>query len=81
MALPIVVNDSGNAPVQGGLSVWGQLGTTGSALSPGARWMGAVAGAAPTVGTFSVGDWVIDYVTPAILVCTVAGTPGTWQPV
>ena len=42
------------------------------------RWVGAVtAVAAPTSGTWGVGDWAVD---PAgnVWICTSAGTPGTW---
>ena len=42
------------------------------------RYAGATASGAPTTGTFAVGDFVVDQ-TGAIYVCTVAGTPGTWQ--
>lgn len=42
------------------------------------RYVGRSDGAAPTVGDFAVGDWVIDGTTPAVYVCTVAGAPGTW---
>lgn len=41
------------------------------------RYVGGTATAAPTTGTFAVGDFVIDQ-TGKIWVCTVAGTPGTW---
>ena len=42
------------------------------------RYAGATASGAPTTGTFAVGDYVVDQ-TGAMYVCTVAGTPGTWQ--
>ena len=44
------------------------------------RYVGGTANGAPTSGTFSVGDFIIDQ-TGKIWVCTTAGTPGTWQPV
>ena len=44
------------------------------------RWTGAVAGAAPTTGTFNVGDWVTDTTLGIVWMCTVAGSPGTWAP-
>lgn len=53
-------------------------GNTGAANST--RIMGATTGGAPTSGTFSLGDVVTDQ-TGNLWVCTVAGTPGTWQPV
>ena len=42
------------------------------------RYAGATASGAPTTGTFAVGDFVVDQ-TGVMYVCTVAGTPGTWQ--
>ena len=75
---PVVTNDSGNTPVRGMLSVWGNVGTTGDDLTPGARWMGNHDGGAPTAGAFQAGDFVIDKTTPALWICTVSGTPGTW---
>ena len=42
------------------------------------RHAGATTSGAPTTGTFAVGDYVVDQ-TGAMYVCTVAGTPGTWQ--
>ena len=42
------------------------------------RYAGATASGAPTTGTFAVGDFIIDQ-SGAMYVCTVAGTPGTWQ--
>jgi hypothetical protein len=43
------------------------------------RYVGATVSGAPTAGTFSVGDFVIDRAGGA-WVCSVAGTPGTWGP-
>jgi len=42
------------------------------------RYAGATAFGAPTTGTFAVGDFIVDQ-SGAMWVCTVAGTPGTWQ--
>lgn len=42
------------------------------------RYVGATASGAPATGTFAVGDFVITQA-GAILICTVAGTPGTWS--
>jgi hypothetical protein len=42
------------------------------------RYAGATASGAPTTGTFAVGDFIVDQ-SGAMYVCTVAGTPGTWQ--
>jgi hypothetical protein len=41
------------------------------------RYVGATTSGPPASGTFAVGDFVIDQ-TGKVLVCTVAGTPGTW---
>ena len=41
------------------------------------RYVGGTVNGAPTSGTFSVGDFIIDQ-TGTIWVCVVAGTPGTW---
>lgn len=51
-------------------------GLTGATTA--SRWVGGVAGAAPTSGTFAVGDWVTDTVLGGFWTCTVAGTSGTW---
>lgn len=45
-----------------------------------AGWAGGTTGGAPTSGTFSLNDFIVDD-TGAIWVCTAAGTPGTWLPV
>lgn len=41
---------------------------------------GGTTGGPPVSGTFAVGDWVVDQ-TGNAWVCTVAGSPGTFQPV
>jgi hypothetical protein len=41
------------------------------------RYVGGTAAGAPTTGTFTVGDFVIDQ-TAKVWICTVAGSPGTW---
>lgn len=53
-------------------------GNTGAANAT--RLMGATTSGAPTTGTFSLGDIVVDQ-SGNIWVCTSAGTPGTWLPV
>ena len=58
---------------QEALIVTGMAGATAAS-----RYAGATASGAPTTGTFAVGDFVVDQ-TGAMYVCTVAGTPGTWQ--
>ena len=42
------------------------------------RYVGATINGAPTSGVFAVGDFVIDQ-TGNIWICTVSGSPGTWQ--
>lgn len=55
-------------------------GMTGAAVA--SRYVGATSsGTAPTTGTFAVGDYVVDASNGSFFVCTVAGTPGTWQAV
>jgi hypothetical protein len=51
-------------------------GLTGA--TSGSRFVGATAGGAPASGTFVVGDFIIDRASGCIMVCTVAGSPGTW---
>ena len=55
------------------------IGATGlPGATAASRYAGATASGAPTTGTFAVGDYVVDQ-SGAMYVCTVAGTPGTWQ--
>ena len=55
------------------------IGATGlPGATAASRHAGATTSGAPTTGTFAVGDFVVDQ-TGAMYVCTVAGTPGTWQ--
>ena len=55
------------------------IGATGlPGATAASRHAGATASGAPTTGTFAVGDFVVDQ-TGAMYVCTIAGTPGTWQ--
>ena len=61
------------SPSQESISVTGQIGAQAAS-----RYAGATASGAPTVGSFLIGDFVIDQ-TGVIYICTVAGTPGTWQ--
>ncbi|NBV84014.1 hypothetical protein EBR57_07840, partial [bacterium] len=42
------------------------------------RYVGATASGAPTTGTFSVGDFVIDR-SGVLHICIVGGSPGTWK--
>lgn len=53
-------------------------GMTGATSS--SRYVGATTTAAPTTGTFAVGDFVIGQ-NGKIWICTTAGTPGTWTEV
>jgi hypothetical protein len=45
------------------------------------RYVGGVTGAAPSSGTFAVGDFVVDQTNGNFYICTTAGSPGTWQTV
>jgi len=55
------------------------IGATGlPGATAASRHAGATTSGAPTTGTFAVGDFIVDQ-TGAMYVCTVAGTPGTWQ--
>ena len=58
---------------QEALIITGMAGATAAS-----RYAGATTFGAPTTGTFAVGDYVVDQ-SGAMYVCTVAGTPGTWQ--
>jgi hypothetical protein len=51
----------------------GLTGATGAS-----RYAGATASGAPTTGTFALGDYVLDQ-SGELWICTVAGSPGTWQ--
>ena len=53
-------------------------GLTGATAA--SRYVGATASGAPTTGTFSVGDFVIDQ-TGKLWICTAGGSPGTWTQV
>lgn len=73
-----------NPTLANSVTVSGTLGAAAfaSSGSPGAvqpaRFMGATATGAPVSGTFSAGDYVVDIAEARLLICTVAGTPGTW---
>lgn len=54
---------------------WAVSGLAGALQA--SRYIGAVATGTPGSGTFGVGDWGIVQ-TGGIIVCTVAGSPGTW---
>lgn len=51
-------------------------GLTGATAA--SRLAGATAGGSPTSGTFAVGDAVVDQL-GGLWICTVAGSPGTWD--
>ncbi len=77
--VPPAANETGNAQFNGGVtasdvSLSGLPGATTAS-----RYVGAVAGAAPTTGTFDAGDWVVDTTNLTHWICTTAGTPGTWS--
>ena len=73
-----------NPASQAGQSINGGLTVTDVAVSgmtgaqTASRYVGAVSGAAPTTGTFDVGDWAIDVTNLTFWICAVAGSPGTW---
>jgi hypothetical protein len=50
-------------------------GLTGATAN--SRYVGATTSAAPTSGTFAVGDYIVDQ-TGKFWICTTAGSPGTW---
>jgi len=55
------------------------IGATGlPGATAASRHAGATTSGAPSSGTFAVGDFIMDQ-SGAMYVCTVAGTPGTWQ--
>ena len=79
MTTPGIVDEDGSpvsvTSVSAVFNTIGAAGLTGAtALS---RYAGATASGAPTSGTFALGDFVIDQ-TGKVLICTAAGTPGTW---
>jgi hypothetical protein len=51
-------------------------GLTGATAA--SRYVGGTTSGAPNMGTFTVGDFVIDQ-TAVIWICTAAGSPGTWN--
>jgi hypothetical protein len=70
-------------PVEGGTApvmtapVFASAGTAGATAA--SRYAGATTSGAPTgSNAFLAGDYVVDYGTPAIWVCTAGGSPGTW---
>lgn len=62
--------------VHGQPSVFAPTGLTGATAA--SRYVGATTSGHPTAGTFVAGDLAADQ-TGNIWVCTVGGTPGTWQ--
>jgi hypothetical protein len=80
-SLPLSGGTMSGAIAMGGHAVTGVSdlavsGLTGAVAAT--RYVGRHDGGAPTTGTFAVGDWILDATTPAIWVCTAAGSPGTW---
>jgi hypothetical protein len=51
-----------------------------SGATAASTYAGGTVSGAPTTGTFSLGDYVVDQ-SGNMWVCTAAGTPGTWAPV
>jgi hypothetical protein len=58
-------------------TLFGATGTTGTTTP--ARFVGGTTGGAPTSGTYAAGDFCVDSSTGATWVCSVAGSPGTWE--
>lgn len=71
------VDTSGNL-TQAGFVVAGGLLTAYNGLTNQMRLVGSTAAAAPTSGTWMVGDTVIARSDGRMYTCIVAGTPGTW---
>ena len=57
---------------QEALIITGMAGATA-----GTRYVGGTVAGAPTIGSFLVGDYVVDQ-TGSIWICTILGSPGTW---
>jgi hypothetical protein len=69
-----MVADAGHVHPQP--AMFAPTGLTGSTQA--SRYVGATTSGAPASGAHVVGDYAIDRTGPAIWICTVAGTPGTW---
>lgn len=67
--------------ITGAASFSGPVAATSAGAPAATRLCGATVSGAPTTGAYLLGDFIVDPSVPAILVCTVAGTPGTWAPV
>ena len=74
----MTISSAGAVTVAGTLTApeYSLSGLTGATTA--ARIVGATAGGAPTTGTFSKGDMIID-TNGIVWVCVTAGTPGTWN--
>lgn len=78
------VGVTGNVTATGAVSASGAVtgqtvvasGLTGATAA--SRHVGATASGAPISGTFAAGDYIVDQSGP-IIVCTAAGSPGTWS--
>ncbi len=71
-ALPLTGGTMTGQLVAPDVSVSGLTGATAPS-----RYVGGTTSGAPAIGTFAVGDFVIDQ-TGKVWVCTTTGTPGTW---
>ena len=60
----------------GSATYYAPTGLTGATAA--SRYVGATTNGYPATGTFLIGDFVIDR-TGNIWICTVSGTPGTWE--
>ena len=67
-----------NAPIESGLVTalgFAATGLTGAVAAT--RYVGGTTTGSPSTGTFAVGDFVVTQ-DAHVIICTVAGTPGTW---
>lgn len=72
-------NNSNNILTVNGSILGSNFSATGlTGAVSGTRLVGATAGGAPLIGTFIIGDFIIDR-TGTIWICTSNGTPGTWE--
>lgn len=80
-----VVHDTGTETIAGDktfsspvtATAFSSSGLTGA--TSGMRITGATAGGAPTSGTFTTGDMVVDRAVGCLWICTSGGSPGTWM--
>lgn len=81
VSTPTITGTSTTGPItSSGVMTATDFAATGlSGATAPSRYVGAHAGGPPTTGSFNVGDFVIDTTNFTILVCNLAGSPGTWS--